>query len=296
MQTQPFDPIAFLDMLDGQPGDFLDDLREFLDHLDDWAGHAQQAELEKADGTAEDVSHDFLYAVLDQRHLTDRPKRKWYNHRTRLGDTSGSSRRTLKRGITFHHTAVKGGFGADKALVRRYLKEAEENGVDMSRFVKSNRVLSPEEWARALALCHRFRGDPARKYNMGVAYHALSCANSVLVLNLPFEWCTWHGNGSNTHFLGYGWDARSSAESCAPIAHDLIQDVAHVVELARDEGHPMTEFTAHCAWTNKALDPGAEFIELVMMPAAKQLGCSMDLDFKSSYRGSKSLREVLEAT
>jgi hypothetical protein len=271
------------------PGEFVRDLREFLDHYEENARLPQVAEEEKDSGHAQDVSNDFLYAVYDQRDLILRPKRKWYLPNTVIGDTGGATRLTKKEGLCFHHTAVKGGFGAHKAIVDRYLRE---NVIDMARFRTTNRELSKEEWARAMALAHRFRGDPAGPYNNGVPYHALMAANSVLYLNLPFDWVTWHGNGSNNRFLGVAWDAKSTVDEIH--AADLIADIVALVELARAEGHDIREFTCHCAYTNKPQDPGAKFIRLVMVPAAAQLGCLIDYDFKVK-KGARSIGEVLAA-
>jgi hypothetical protein len=215
---------------------------------------------------------------------------KWYSPNAKLGTRTGSARRTLKRGICVHHTAVTGGFGADKALVQQYLKRGEPD-FDPSRWlVPPKGKCSIEDWSRAEALAHRFRGDPPRRYNEGVPYHAISGANSVLYLNLPFEWVTWHGNGANTDFLGYAWDANSAKEK--PKADDLIADLRYLVELARSEGHPIEELTSHCAWTNKRIDPGREFISTVIAPAAEELGLRIDWAFKANAKGAISLGEV----
>ena len=275
---------------------FLEDIREYLEALQEAAGVAEVAAREKAEGEADDVASDFLYCVYDQRHLVQRPKRKWYVPDTKIGDFTGSTRLTKKRGICFHHTAVHRGFGADRALVQHYQKLASQAPeVPMEAFMKSSRELTPAEYARAIALAHRYRGDPAREYNYGVPYHAILAANSVLYLNLPFDWVTWHGDGANNWYLGVAWDARSTHES--PAAEDLIADVVSLYELGREEGHfeRECEFTIHAAWTRKPTDPGAEFIETVMVPAAKELGATIQLDFKVSTTGSRSIAQVLAA-
>ena len=271
------------------PADFVADLREFLDHWEENAQLPQVAEDEKASGHAQDVSNDFLYAIYDQRDLILRPKRKWYLPSTEIGDIRGATRLSKKEGLCFHHTAVAGGFGPHKQIVERYLAE---NVIDMARFRTTNRELTKEEWARATALAHRFRGDPPGKFNNGVPYHALMGANSVLYLNLPFDWVTWHGNGSNNRFLGVAWDAKSTVDEIH--AADLIADIVALVELARSEGHDIREFTCHCAYTNKPQDPGKRFIELVMVPAAAQLGCVINYDFKVK-KGARSIAQVLAA-
>lgn len=244
------------------------------------------AELEKGGETAEDVSGDDLVAVFDQRDIQKRSKVKWYSPNTTLGDRDGPTRLTKKKGICFHHTAVQGGFGADKSLVRQYSKQT----LDMKRFAQMSRSLTQEEWARAMALAHRYRGDPPRAYNYGVPYHAIHGPNSVLYLNLPFDWATWHGNGSNNDFLGVAWDAKSTVEK--PKATDLIRDVKILVDLARAEGHPITEFTCHCAWTNKPDDPGRDFIEQVMVPVAQDKAIRINWDF-TDRPDARSLARVV---
>lgn len=290
----------FLDNLDDldDPHGVYATLRLLLDHLEAQRHVPTVARAEKdlARGLATDVSADFLHCVLDMRTQLKRPKQKWYTPSATLGDRSGSTRLTLKRGICFHHTAVRGGFGADKAIVQRYLDQAQRDGVRMELFSQYSRTLTPEEFARALALGHRFRGDPPRQYNEGVPYHAIMAANSVLYLNLPFKWVTWHGNGSNNDFLGVAWDALSTKESCVAIADDLISDIEAIITLARAEGHPCNEFTIHAAWTRKPDDPRHEFIAHVMEPAAREFGCVIDYDFKAKgVAGARSIREVLDA-
>lgn len=305
MDTATLDDLLDALTFDAIPKGWIANFKLLLEHLEEQSRAAAVAEADKnpdipADGEvvgdAEDVSADFLHCVFDQRHITNRPKRKWYNPNTELGDRHGSSRRTLKRGLCFHHTAVTGGFGADRSMIKRYTEQLNANGVDMDAlFLKHNRTLTVEEAARALALAARYRGEPPRKYNMGVPYHAIMAANSVLYLNLPFEWVTWHGNGANTDFLGVGWDARSSVDKVKPIADDLIADAETIIKLARDAGHPIEEFTTHSVWTRKPSDPDAEFIALVMEPAAKEYGCRIDYNFKADVKGARSIRETLDA-
>jgi hypothetical protein len=273
---------------------------------------AIQENDDKDDGDSEDVSADNLFAVYDQRNIDDRGADaiKWYNPFTSTGDTSGNSRNTKKRGICFHHTAVKGGFGVHASRRDAWLA----NGIDwtptvtMANGVKRETVwpveangaawdaASDEErlqvWARAMALADRYRGYKPGQYNTGVPYHVVRSANLVLVLNLPFDWVTWHGNGSNNWFLGFGWDAHSEYDTFDPA--NMLADITKTVEIGRAEGHfaEGLEFTGHCAWTNKPTDPGKEFVEFLVDEAAPKLGATIDLDFKSS-NSAKSFREVL---
>lgn len=279
------------------PG-FLQTLRTYLEHLEAQHQAAREATQAKEHGVDEDVSDDFLFAVFDQRHMTARPAIKWYDPHTQLGDRAGRSKRTLKKGVCVHHTAVAGGFGADKNLIRQYKRESEPffDGTLWRVPPQSGEhgpIVEPtlDEWARAMALAHRYRGDPPRKYNYGVPYHAISAANSVLYLNLPFDWVTWHGNGSNIDFLGFAWDASSTREKPKPEDHQA--DLRYFIELARDDGHPIEELTVHAAWTRKPKDPGKDYIEQVMVPVADELGLVINWDFKANKKGTRSMGEIV---
>lgn len=252
-------------------------------------------ELEKDAGVAEPVNDDILRVLCDQRDLIQRPEVKWYNPNVALGTRTGSKRRTLKKGVCIHHTAVKGGFGAHKAVVKSFLDIPFEQlmkgqGLRLANFHGDTDVshLTHDQVARALAIAARYRGHPKGAFNMGVPYHAITGANSVLYLNLPFDWVTWHGNGANTDFLGYGWDANSMNDKIMDL--DCSEDVIVVIELARKDGHPIEELTCHCAWTNKPRDPGKEFIERVVEPVAQKTNCKINWTFKTN--GGKSLAEV----
>jgi len=280
-----------------KPG-FLATFRSYLEHLEDNMDAGRVAAISKEHGVDEDVSADFLFAVFDQRHMTARPAVKWYDPNTTVGDRKGRSKLTKKKGVCVHHTGVPGGFGADKSIIRQYKRVGEPffDGM-LWRIPPQNGehglVVEPtlEEWARAMALAHRYRGDPPRKFNMGVSYHGLSAANSVLYLNLPFDWVTWHGNGSNVDFLGFAWDASSTREKPKPEDHQA--DLRYFIELAREEDHPIEELTIHAAWTNKKRDPGKDYIEQVMVPVAEQTNCMINWDFKANKKGARSMGEIV---
>lgn len=252
-------------------------------------------ELEKDTGISEPVDDDVLRVLCDQRDITSRPEVKWYNPNTKLGTRTGSKRLTLKKGVCVHHTAVKGGFGAHKATVQSFLdipfaELMKGQGLRLANFHGDTDLsrLTHDQVARALAIAARYRGFPKGAFNMGVPYHAITGANSVLYLNLPFEWVTWHGNGANTDFLGYGWDASSMDDLIDD--NDCSEDLIMVIELGRKGGHPIEELTCHCAWTNKPRDPGKDFIERVMEPVAQKTNCKINWTFKTN--GGKSLAEV----
>lgn len=261
----------------------------------------------------ESVSPYQLPAILDIRALTARGKEniKWYDPRTELGDIKGSSRRTLKRGIGFHHSAVDGGVGTHKSRRDFWRKHGvkfdgltikDVDGVARPAFwhnwqeIVSLKRLSDEEllevWCRAMALADRFRGFPTSPTNEGLPYHVIRAANSVLVLNLPFDWVTWHGDGMNTWFLGFAWDALSTQDELDE--DDMLRDVEATMRLGRDEGHfkDGCEWTMHCAWTNKPRDAGKDFAQM-LVSNAKRLGATVNVDFKDSP-GCMSIREVLE--
>lgn len=285
-------------------------IRGYLAHCQEQEELPKVAEEEKVTGAAVDVIDDFFFAVLDQRHLLDRPEVKWYDPNTQLGDRTGKSRRTKKRGICFHHTAVEHGFGPHKNVLSKYLNlsrapefDGHVFGIDALKkietektphLVQLNRPMTLDAWAKMMALAGRMRGEGTPgAYNNGVSYQVIRCANSVLVLNLPFEWVPWASNGANTDFLGWAWDANSRKEGVDD-ADDLIADVVFTVDLARSEGHPIEEFTIHAAWTRKPDDPGAEFIRKVLEPAAEQTGCRIDYDFRAAST-ARSIGQVLAA-
>ena len=252
------------------------------------------------------VGSDFLYAVYDQRKVEDRGRDniKWYNPFTTVGDRTGSSRNTIKRGVCVHHTGVKGGFGVHSSRTKHWTAQ----GVDWNPVVDTPagkatttwpvpfEANTPEEllqqYARAMALADRYRGFPSQQGNNGVPYHAISGPNSVLYLNLPGNWVTWHGDGANNDFLGYAWDAHSDVDTFSE--SDILRDLRVMIEVNRDDGHMRDEceFTAHCAWTNKPTDPGKRFLEFLVDKAAPDLGATIRLDFKA-MAGAKSIREVL---
>jgi hypothetical protein len=282
----------------------------YLAQLEDHEAFPEAATREKETGEAEDVKGDFLFAVIDQRHIQTRPAIKWYNPFTTLGDRTGSSKRTKKKGLCFHHSAVPGGVGARTSVLETYRKQHDPTSqLDPVQIIvmwgkpavdspavwrKLSQPISGEQWARAMAVAGRMRGEgPKDRYNAGLPYQVIRCANSVLVLNFDFEWVTWHGDGSNTDFIGWAWDAHSGKEHIDD-AEDLIADVVYTVELARSEGHPIREFTCHCAWTIKPRDPDAEFIREVMIPAAERTNCIIDYDFKDA-KNYRSIGEVLKA-
>lgn len=300
---------ALIDYLDTLPPEMRKVMSDYLAHCEEYEAQPKAAEEEKVRGDALDVKEDFLFAVIDQRHLHTRPAIKWYNPFTTLGDRTGSSRRTKKKGVCFHHTAVEDGFGARKSVVQKYaglvktknpLQPADvlSNQLvapmgESARWISLNQPITPSQWSRAMAVAGRMRGEgPKDASNNGVPYNGIRCANSVLVLNIDFEWVSWASNGANTDFLSFGWDANSTKESIED-ANDLIMDGAFFIDLARTEGHPIHELTCHCAWTNKPSDPGAEFIRKVMEPLAKKTGCVIDYDFRID-KSARSIGEVLK--
>lgn len=228
--------------------------------------------IKKETGIVDDVAHDFLYAVHDQRtlELEERP-RKWKKWQ-----------KTTKVGICFHHTAVFNGFGARKHDIQRYLKSVDEFGSDW--LVKPQGDWDDYQIARHYAIAKRYRR---------LSYHAIMAPNSVLVLNLPFDFFSFHGNGANRNYLGVAWDALSSRQPIDDVlARDLQCDLEDLIDRMIADGHKVREFTCHCAWTNKPTDPGRDFILKVMVPVAKRRGITIRWDFKSGSR-SKSLGEVV---
>ena len=147
-------------------------------------------------------------------------------------------------------------------------------------------------WARAMALGKRYRGRPdtPQKWDDGVPYHVISAPNSMLYLNLPFDWVTWHGHGANNDFLGWCWDGDSRYDDI-PI-DDLRCDLEELIERAKMEGHPIEELTVHSAFSNKPFDPGKEFIRSVIEPTAEKL--SLKIDYERKQGNGRSIREILD--
>lgn len=276
---------------------------------------AEEEAQQKAAGESEDVSDDRFLALYDQRAVLDRgpDNVKWYNPFTDLGDRSGRTRRTKKKGLCAHCTAVPGGFGVHKGRVRFW----ESAGLDWTPSVpqpngelaQASWVVQPsaevidnysgsdlEAYARMMAIGDRYRGFKPQKYNYGVPYQGISAANSCLYYNLPFEWVTFHGNGANTDFLGYAWDGHSKKDTITDgpgkyQASDLLADCERLVDDARAEGHSMEEITCHGCWTPKPFDPGKDFILMVLVPLSESRNMKIDWDFKTN--GGISMREMV---
>lgn len=265
---QILDGLLGLDIL---PDAFAAAVRSILEHAREQETAAQVAQNRKEQNFDEDVSDDRVLALFDQRSVTRRVKRKWYLPETTVGDKTGASRLTKKRGLCFHHTAVRGGFGPRHNDVRTLMAQA----LDRTVFTIQPPSLAHEQWARAVALAKRYRGSGAS--DTGVPYHVVFGPNDVTYLNLPFDWVTWHGSGSNNDFLGVAWDANSREQTPDPAV--LRPKVEQVVQIAREEGHEIVEFTCHSAWTRKPDDPGKAFIEEVLVPCADDLGIAIRWDF-----------------
>lgn len=290
----------FQDLLSSSSSAVHEEVRRF-EHYIDQRNAALFENREKSAGNSVDISDDHLFAVCNLRDIQDRAKRKWYLPTTGLGDVTGSTRLTKKRGLCVHGTAVAGGFGIHDAILKLYMGLE----IDWGKWLqKPQPGLIPAIelhmlWARAMALSHRYWGNPSGEYNSGVPYHAITGANSVLYLNLPFDWVTWHGDGSNNNYLGYAVDFHSlkdvikAANGAKYHPEDLQKDLKYVILKAREEGHDIEELTCHCAWTNKPNDPGKAYIELVLIPVAAETGCYINYDFKVE-RG-RSIAEVLAA-
>ena len=269
---------------------------------------ALQGERENADNETPDNDVEqprplqIQHLVYDQRQVQDRGSQaiKWYNPFTELGDRTGSTRRTLKKGICVHHTAVKGGFGTHESRREYWFNQTLRSTANVPQpngeSAKTEWLVWNDEafkdhahWAECMALADRYRGYMPGEYNTGVPYQAIRAASGFVVLNLPFDWVTWHGDGANTDFLGFAWDGDSRYEE--PQAEDLYEDLKYVLELARAEGHPIEELTGHCAWTRKPDDPGKPTVE-AMAQLASEESLTINWDFKVS--GGRSLREVLD--
>lgn len=274
---ESIDPTALQDV------SFLRAFNAQIEHLLDMKQQQEREQQLKDEGQVLPVGYDFLFAVYDQRHLLTSRKVKWYSPNTSLGDRTGSSRRTLKKGICVHHTAVTGGFGVGSRTINDLL-DGDLSAPDAKWLHAPEHPLTPAEQARAHGLALRYRAVP---------YHAISAPNSVLYLNLPFEMVTWHGDGANNDYLGFAWDGNSLTDKIPSIAADVKADLIRTYEIAREEGHPIAELTTHSTRTRKPSDPGAEFIELVVEPAAKECKLTIAWDYVAKVPGARSMAQTV---
>lgn len=287
------------------PDDLKETLWASIEALDQFASHLDPDTEARGKQTGElvPVHGEHLLGVFDQRMVTLAEREvKWYSPNTALGDRTGPTRRTKKKKICIHHSAVPGGFGVWKSQLDYFLQpqiiaERDENGNlvahHVGKWIVPGAFIDTDlEWAHAMALGARYRGHPRAEYNGGESYHAITGANSVLYLNLPFEWVSWHGNGANNDCLGYAWDGNSRKQSIsADLALDLQDDLWKLYDLAMHEDNEIEELTCHCCYTNKPDDPGKEYVLEVMVPTAKKLDLKIDWKFKTN--GGKSLAEVV---
>lgn len=170
-----------------------------------------------------------------------------------------------KEGILFHHTAIRRGFSVAAKKVQKLVL----GGL-------------PDERARQLCLGERYMATP---------YHCVLSQINTVYYNLPFDYISWHGNSSNKRYIGLAWDADSRFDT---LNVDQAQEaVYNLVAQARLEGHPISKFSVHSAWTRKPHDPGPEFIQKVMIPLAKELNCHIDYGFKTNK--GMSISETLNS-
>lgn len=208
---------------------------------------------------------DYLRAVYDQRlvGMSER-KKKWYNERT------------WKKGICFHHSGVHKGAAAKRKRIEYYEKGGQPPGEFFEQFDITK--MGTKAVQKALALGDRYRGQGQGE---GWPYHAISAPNSVMYLNLPFDYWSWHGNQANREFLGFAWDGHSKKETWD--SKDLQFDISRLMDLMVFEGHSCIEFTMHSCHANKPNDPGLDFLESVIMPVAQNRNVLIDLDRKSGH-------------
>lgn len=235
-----------------------------------------------------------LYAAYNQRMVQDRGAEniKWRNIYAANGLTQ-------KRGICFHHSAVKGGYGTRNDRVEYWTERPlsftpsvpQPNGVSVVSAWPVRPVdglgegdEAHDRWVQAMAIADRYRGHVSAEFNRGVSYHAIVHPNRVLYYNLPLSWVSFHGDGANEGFVGFAWDGNSNPSEGEPDTFDPVQmraNIEHVIETGRGEGHfgGGLEFTMHSCWTNKPHDPGRVFAQF-LVDIAPELGATIDMDFK----------------
>lgn len=121
----------------------------------------------------------------------------------------------------------------------------------------------------------------------------------LLVLSGPFDWHMNHGNGANGETLGVEIAGRfegllgdrstlwcpDGRGTCLPtrVTDDVVRGwrsaLAHVVELARGEGHPLVDLFGHRQSSEtRRSDPGEFLWEQVAIPLADEVGLKIHPD------------------
>ena len=258
--ASPEDPdlSAFIEEAKGE-------LRELAARFEHFADHARQLAGKEDFDDEPVVSAYTSFCTLDLRHILDRGKEKW----------NGPSRNRKKKGVCIHHTGIHPEMGAPRSVPDDWPGRIA---------MKSGHLVTD----RMIRLCYRIAGQG--DYS-GQSYHGWS-ARGALILNLPFDFRTWHGDGANDDYAGYAIDYHSGKGKLENPAEERAKLRAFIAEM-RDEEHPVTELTVHGAWAHKTIDPGAEVIREVMEPVANHMGLTILYDFKRP--GCTSIREMLEA-
>lgn len=269
---------------------------ETLERLVEFATHEQPdpSDVDPEDDVAEASS----LMVIDQSHMMKRDV-KWYGLSSGDDDTVGSTRSTRKRGVCYHHTAVRRGFGV-KEPVLKLLTPKVLNG-DYSGIVMPGSLLhvsGPKAITPIVAAyCARFRGDmPASlrardpdtglEIKYGESYHwVFSEKHKLLLHNLPDRLVSWHGNGANNWYLGFAWDGDSRYDIPNPY------DIMEALGVVYDTDPEMDTITTHSQWTNKPHDPDAWHIANVILPFARKRNLKVDLDFATN--GGQSMNLIL---
>lgn len=227
-----------------------------------------------------------LYAVLDYRAVGNRNKRKWYTTNTKIGDRTGYSRLTKKKGVCAHvvQGGGPGGFGISKARIRHWDKAEIKGPPGLSAAGATSEML---------ALGDRYAAQYGNQ--SGVSYHGIaSLTPAALFLNLSFDWVSWHGDGANTDFAGFAFDFDTRYDTLDERTRAIyIGMMCEFIDHMRDEGHPAEVLTIHGAWANKA-DPGPVICRDVLVPVAAGMGMEIDYDFQTN--GGTSFREMRKWT
>lgn len=281
------DPVDIQPILEDVAVELEDAQARLLHQIDHWR---QLQRDEEPDDAVPIPGTSGLYAVLDYRAVGDRNKRKWYTPDTKIGDRTGYSRLTKKKGVCAHVTQPggPGGFGISKARMRYYGASVGVGGPSNLPPGLSAHGFTPE----MLALGDRYAGQYGSQ--SGVSYHGIaSLTPAALFLNLPFDWVSWHGDGANTDFAGFAFDFDTRYDTLDKKARDLfIEMLCEFIQDLIGDDHDVGELTIHGAWANK-MDPGPVICREVLVPVAKETGMHIDYDFKQN--GGMSFREMLAA-
>lgn len=153
-----------------------------------------------------------------------------------------------------HHTAVAGGFGVSRRLLKKH------NGDEFS------------------ARLSRYSGQP---------YHAIfSPQDQASIVQWPGWMETWHGNGMNRYTIGWGLDMDCRYSSLDPDQENIERMILgglHVVGYYRDRGFPLEYIETHSQHSRKDKDPCPWVMREVLVPLARMANMTIRAEATSGH-------------